>query len=165
MPWTPTNLVCDGWSRFVLEVSHSINLFALHCNNICPRGLINLDLHPSISLTSKPSICVHPVRLCLSFQTKRKRRWHSQAEPFALWDTYCWWKKSHTTWDVWNLGYTGLPINCCRISSINSTTWDHWGLLHVWIDAISCWTWQSLSWLWFRLWQGGWIAVGGTVVV
>ena len=42
--------------------------------------------------------------------------------------TYCWWKKSCTTWD-------NLPINWCRILSINSITvfWAH------------------LSWLWSNL--------------
>ena len=35
--------------------------------------------------------------------------------------TYCWWKKSRTTWDVSNPLNTGIiHINWCRISSINS---------------------------------------------
>ena len=42
--------------------------------------------------------------------------------------TYCWWKKSCTTWD-------NLPINWCRILSINSIT----GF------------WAHLSWLWSNL--------------
>ena len=35
---------------------------------------------------------------------------------------YPWWKKSCTTWHVWNLinsGVNYIPINWCRISSIN----------------------------------------------
>ena len=35
--------------------------------------------------------------------------------------TYCWWKTSHTTWDVSNPMNPGtIQINWCRISSINS---------------------------------------------
>ena len=45
---------------------------------------------------------------------------------------YCWWLKSCTTWDVWNL-INKLPINWCRISTINNRTvlkaefksWNH----------------------------------------
>ncbi len=38
--------------------------------------------------------------------------------------TYCWWKKSCTTWHVWNPAINGIfNINWCRISSINSSTW------------------------------------------
>ena len=40
-------------------------------------------------------------------------------------NSYCWWLKSCTTWDVWNPTNNGinmdkLPINWCRISAINS---------------------------------------------
>ena len=33
---------------------------------------------------------------------------------------YCWWKNSYTTWDVFIiLGWTTIPTNWCRISSIH----------------------------------------------
>ena len=40
-----------------------------------------------------------------------------------LYSSYCWWKKSCTTWDVKNPVYKSwnrIPMNWCRISSINS---------------------------------------------
>ena len=43
-----------------------------------------------------------------------------------LW-SHCWWKRSCTTWGVWNLvdnGIYKLPMNWCRISSITSSIFD-----------------------------------------
>ena len=40
-----------------------------------------------------------------------------------LYTSYCWWKKSCTTWDVQNPVYKSwnrIPMNWCRISSLNS---------------------------------------------
>ena len=54
---------------------------------------------------------------------------------------YCWWKTSCTTWHVWNpvKQWDKLPINWCRIVSINSiiewrmSSWTSWFLTCRWL--------------------------------
>ena len=45
---------------------------------------------------------------------------------------YCWWKKSCTTWDVWDK----LPIKWCRISAINRISWKQ--MCFFWMLFVSC---------------------------
>ena len=56
----------------------------------------------------------------------------------------CWWKKSCTTWDVYNPVYNGkkLPITWCRISRVNhilSNLHSSWDTLSISMSAETLW--------------------------
>ena len=63
---------------------------------------------------------------------------------------YCWWKKSCTTWDVWDK----LPIKWCRISAINRISWKKsvfFGCCLCLVCCFYCWKklnlYMSLEWV------------------
>ena len=80
----------------------------------------------------------------LSEQAGRTNHAVGVGVPRSIWDvkilSYCWWKKSCTTWNVQTplnkgITYISESINWCRISSINSSVID-WDF--VFLVPISC---------------------------